>query len=70
MELITNYLKGALVPEARAQFEAHLADCPGCRLYLEQMHLTIGMLRNLAHEPVFPETKEALLEVFRQWKES
>jgi len=26
------------------------------------------MLRNLAQEPAFPETKEDLLQVFRQWK--
>jgi len=32
------------------------------------MRLTIGMLRNLAQEPAFPETKEELLQVFRQWK--
>jgi anti-sigma factor RsiW len=69
VELITDYLEGALLPETRAQFEVHLADCPGCQQYLEQMRLTIGMLRNLAHEPVFPETKEALLQVFRQRKE-
>ncbi len=69
VELITDYLEGALLPETRAQFEEHLAGCPGCRHYLEQMRLTIGMLRNLAHEPVFPETKEELLQRFRQWKE-
>ncbi len=69
VELITDYLEGALLPETHAQFEAHLADCPGCRHYLEQMRLTIGMLQDLAHEPVFPETNEALLQVFRQWKE-
>jgi hypothetical protein len=33
------------------------------------MRLTIGMLRHLAQEPAFPETKEELLQVFRQWKE-
>lgn len=69
VELITDYLEGTLLPGARAQFEEHLAGCPGCRDYLEQMRLTIGMLRNLAQEPAFPETKEALLQVFRQWKE-
>ncbi|HEX4203260.1 MAG TPA: zf-HC2 domain-containing protein [Ktedonobacteraceae bacterium] len=69
VELITDYLEGALLPEQRVQFEEHLAGCPGCRQYLEQVRLTIGMLRNLAHEPVFPETKEELLQAFRQWKE-
>ena len=68
VELITDYLEGVLSPERCAQLEEHLAGCDGCRNYLEQMRLTIGMLRSLAQEPVFPETKEELLQVFRQWK--
>jgi predicted anti-sigma-YlaC factor YlaD len=68
VELVTAYLEDALLPEKRAQFEEHLADCDGCTNYVEQVRLTIGMLRNLAQEPAFPETKEDLLQVFRQWK--
>ncbi len=70
VELITDYLEGALLPEKRAPLEEHVAGCPGCRNYIEQVRLTIVMLRNLAQEQVFPETKEDLLEVFRQWKKS
>ena len=70
VELITDYLEGALLPEKRAQLEEHVAGCPGCRNYIEQVRLTIVMLHNLAQEPVFPETKEDLLKVFRQWKKS
>ncbi len=69
VELITDYLEGVLLPEKRAQLEEHVAGCPGCRNYLEQVRLTIAMLHTLAQEPVFPETKEELLDVFRQWKE-
>lgn len=68
VELVTDYLEGVLLPEKRAQLEEHLAGCDGCRNYLEQVRLTIGMLQNLAQESVFPETKEELLQVFRQWK--
>lgn len=68
VELVTDYLEGVLLPEQRAQLEEHLADCPGCRNYIEQVRLTISMLHNLAQEPVFPETKEELLLLFRQWK--
>lgn len=68
VELVTAYLEDALLPEKRAQFEEHLAECDGCTNYVEQVRLTIGMLRNLAQEPAFPETKEDLLQVFRQWK--
>jgi anti-sigma factor RsiW len=69
VELVTDYLEGMLPPDKRAELEAHLADCPGCTNYIEQMRLTIGMLRNLAQESVFPETKEELVQVFRQWKQ-
>jgi predicted anti-sigma-YlaC factor YlaD len=68
VELVTDYLEEALLPEQRTQLEEHLAGCPGCMNYLEQVRLTIGMLRNLAQEPVFPETKEKLVLAFRQWK--
>ncbi|GAC1344033.1 MAG: hypothetical protein NVSMB27_04550 [Ktedonobacteraceae bacterium] len=68
VELVTNYLEQALLPETRVQFETHLADCPGCTNYVEQVRTTIGMLRRLAEEPVFPETKQELLEAFRNWR--
>jgi predicted anti-sigma-YlaC factor YlaD len=70
VELVTDYLENTLLPEKRAQLETHLADCDGCTNYIEQVRLTISMLRGLAQEPVFPETQEELLQVFRQWKSS
>ncbi len=70
VELVTDYLEGALLPEKQAQLEEHVTGCDGCANYIEQVRMTIGMLRNLAQEPVFPETKEDLLQVFRQWKNS
>jgi len=66
VELITDYLEGVLLSEKRAQLEEHVAGCSGCRNYLEQVRLTIGMLHTLAQESVFPVTKEELLQVFRQ----
>ncbi len=68
VELVSDYLEGVLLPEKRAALEEHLAGCPGCTNYVEQVRLTIGMLRALAQEPVFPETKEEVLQVFRQWR--
>lgn len=68
VELITDYLENALLPEKRAQLEAHLVNCDGCMNYLEQVRLTIGMLRTLAQEPAFPDTREELLQTFRQMK--
>ena len=45
VELVTDYLEGALPPGARAQVEAHLAGCDGCAEYLQQIVRTSGLLR-------------------------
>ncbi len=68
VELVTAYLEEALLPETRKQLEEHVAACPDCTHYIEQVRLTIIMLRQLAQEPGFAETKRELLRRFRQWK--
>jgi predicted anti-sigma-YlaC factor YlaD len=70
VELVTDYLENALLPEKRTQLEEHFAACDGCTNYIEQVRLTIGMLRDLARDPAFPATQEDLQQVFRQWKDS
>lgn len=69
VELVTDYLEQALLPEIKAQFENHIAVCPGCDTYLDQVQQTITMLRKLAEQSIFPETKQELLEMFRNWKQ-
>ncbi|GCE07792.1 anti-sigma factor family protein [Dictyobacter aurantiacus] len=69
VELVTEYLEGVLAPAKRLQFEQHLAGCPGCANYLEQMRLTIRMIRQITPEPVDPERKADVLRIFRQWKQ-
>jgi predicted anti-sigma-YlaC factor YlaD len=69
VELVTDYLENVLLPGLRKQLEEHVADCPGCTNYIEQVRLTVSMLHQLAQEPVFPEAKQELLEVFRNWKQ-
>jgi predicted anti-sigma-YlaC factor YlaD len=68
VELVTEYLENVLLPEARKRLEEHVDNCPGCASYIEQIQLTIGMLRQLADEPVFPTMKQELLQRFRNWK--
>ena len=61
VELVTDYLEGALDPETTAEVEAHLELCDGCNIYLEQMRATI---RALGEVPVatLSETAQAELE--------
>jgi predicted anti-sigma-YlaC factor YlaD len=68
VELITDYLEGALAPSEHARFEAHLTECEGCRTYLEQMRLSIQALGTLSEESIPPEARETLLAAFREWE--
>ena len=68
VELVTDYLDGALPAADRARFEAHIADCDGCRAYLEQIRVTITLTGNLVAEQIDPAAKVALMEAFRDWK--
>lgn len=66
--LVTEYLEHTLLPQTQEQLEQHLADCPGCATYLQQIQQTITMLHTLADEPMFPEQRGELLLLFERWK--
>jgi anti-sigma factor RsiW len=68
VELVTDYLEGALPPAARAAFEEHLETCEGCRAYLQQMQLAIELVGTLTEESIPPPAKAQLLDAFRDWK--
>jgi anti-sigma factor RsiW len=68
VELITDYLEGALPAELHQRFEEHIAHCSGCQTYLEQMHETIRVTGTLTAEALSPEAERALLDAFRGWK--
>ena len=61
VELVSDYLDGELDPETRRRVSEHLALCPPCRLYVEQVRDTVRQLGRLpAHE--LPEHAVAELE--------
>ena len=68
VELVTQYLEGTLSSSDRERFETHLAECPGCQTYLEQMRHVIATLGKLTEETIPPQAKAHLLEAFRDWK--
>ncbi len=67
-ELVNAYLEGTLPEGDRARFDAHLAACTGCHIYLDQMRRTIAMTGMLREEDLSDEARERLLVVFRTWK--
>jgi anti-sigma factor RsiW len=67
VELVTDYLEGALSEEETARFESHIGGCDGCNVYLEQMRQTIAMVGSLSADALTPEAESALLDAFRGW---
>ncbi len=60
VELVTEYLEGALSERDRARFEAHLEECPHCSRYLEQMRATIAAVGRVEAEALEPEVRDEL----------
>jgi predicted anti-sigma-YlaC factor YlaD len=67
VELVTDYLEGALPGDEHARVDGHLDRCQGCRTYVEQMRQTIELTGRLTVDDVSPEAELALLEAFRAW---
>ena len=68
VELVTDYLEGALPVRDRLDFERHLVWCSWCRDYLDQMRTTIALAGSAdSAEPESP-LREQLLDAFRDWK--
>jgi anti-sigma factor RsiW len=68
VELVTDYLEGALERRARARFEAHIRSCRDCSAYLEQIRATIRLTGRLRADDLDPAARDALLHAFRAWK--
>ena len=68
VELVTDYLEGALPEEERLRFEDHIGRCGGCKIYLEQIRQTISLLGHLPEQALSPDAERELLEAFRGWR--
>jgi anti-sigma factor RsiW len=66
VELVTDWLEGALPEPTRNELELHVATCPGCIAYIEQIRSTQAALARLESiEAVESGTRDELLAVFR-----
>ena len=66
VELVTDYLEGALPDAERRALERHLDGCEDCSAYLEQMRETRRIAGTLGPEDV-PE-HDGLLAAFRAYQ--
>lgn len=67
VELVTEYLEGAMTPPTRACFERHLRTCPHCVAYVEQVRRTADVLGHVQPVPPTGATRDALLDAFRDF---
>lgn len=70
VELITDYLEGALPSDEASLVEQHLNLCEGCVRYVAQIRTTVAAVGRLTPQHVPAETRERLLAAFRHWKRS
>lgn len=68
VEVITDYLEGALSPGDRARFETHLAGCELCDRYVEQFRRTILHAGRLRAQDLPDALAAELLDAFRGWR--
>jgi anti-sigma factor (TIGR02949 family) len=70
VELVTDYLEGALPADDVELFEQHLNFCEGCGWYVDQMRTTVATVGRLREEDVPVELRERLLDAFKGWRRS
>ena len=67
VELVTDYLEGALSTDDADRFEHHMENCPWCVRYFEQMKVTLRTVGRIDEESLSPGARDALLHAFRDW---
>ena len=68
VEIMTDYLEGALAPAVALRLERHLETCPGCSEYLRQMRTVAGSLRGLTHDTISDRARDDLIAAFRDFR--
>ena len=67
VELVTDYLEGALEPADRRRFDDHIAGCEGCTRYLAQLSETIRLTGTITTDDLSPDAERALVAAFSDW---
>jgi anti-sigma factor RsiW len=68
VELVTDYLEGALSRRDRKRFEQHIAGCVNCTEYVAQFRETIRLTGTLREQDISEGAADELLQVFAAWK--
>jgi anti-sigma factor RsiW len=65
VEMVTEWMEGALEPASQAELELHIAACDGCIAYVEQLRATLMALAGLEDPPLAEDVRLRLLTTFR-----
>ena len=65
VELVTDYLEGALGRRDRRRVARHLAACAACTAYVQQMRETLSLLGTVPVDTLSVEAQETLVNAFR-----
>jgi anti-sigma factor RsiW len=68
VEVVTDYLEGTLPARDRARFEAHLAVCPPCVVYLDQVREVVALAGRVPSEELPAALRDGLVEAFLDWR--
>ena len=67
VELVSDYLEGALDEVTAQRFDQHLALCAGCRTYLEQLKESVSLMGEIGVESMSEEMQATLMRMFRNF---
>lgn len=68
VELVTDYLEGVLPRRARRRLERHLAGCPHCSAYLDQIRTVLAATGEVGPEDLDEGTLDGVVELFREYR--
>ena len=66
LDLVTEALDDALEADVRADFDDHLAECPSCRRYVEQVVVSVETLKRSPTPGRSNPRRSELIEEFRK----
>jgi anti-sigma factor RsiW len=69
VELITDYVEGALDAKLHDAVSRHLGDCDDCLRYVAQLQATGRALASLPTETLSDDDRSELVATFRDWCE-
>ena len=67
VELVTDYLEGALAHRDRRRFERHLEGCPNCTEYLAQIRATIKVTGRITPDDLSVQMQADFIALYQRW---